>query len=174
MKRLSEYFDKDIRLVQHSKYKRECELRAQEETLFKVYSPNWKKSNVVVEGFDARWIMRKPSIWKSDIEVCKEGFNYSTATFKGKAFNQGGVIHMPRGLRLPFEVKALKETYTLLSDSNEMLIQVKQTGLFKKKSQLIFGKRKTGIIDEYPWLPIMMWYIILHNHRESIAELINS
>lgn len=169
MKPLSTYRNQELQLIQPSQLKRECELRTSEELLLRSYFPKWNKSEAVVEGFGAKWIIRKPSIWKSDIEVCKDGFNYPIATYKGHAFKSVGVIQLQRGLRLSFESKVFKSIYTVFSDTNEVLIQVKQTGIFKKKTELTLGSRKTEIIDEYPWLPMMIWYIMLNNQRQSIA-----
>lgn len=169
MKRLSEYRQQELQLVQPSQMKRECELHSSDGVLFKAYFPKWNKSEAVVEGFGAKWIIRRPSIWKSDIEICKDGFNYPIAAYKGKPFKQGGIIQLQRGLRLPFEIKPFKNLYTIFSDTNEVLIEAKQTGVFKRKTELTLGNRKTEIIDEYPWLPMLMWYVMLQNQRQSIA-----
>ncbi len=169
MKRLSEYHQQDLQLVQPSQMKRECELHSPEGLLLKSYFPKWNKSEAVVDGFGAKWIIRKPSIWKSEIEVCKDGFNYPIATYKGHAFKSRGVIQLQRGLQLPFESNAFKSVYTIFTDTNEILLQIKQTGIFKKKTEITLGKRKLEIIDEYPWLPMLVWYVMLNNQRQSIA-----
>lgn len=169
MKPLSTYRNQELKLVQPSQMKRECELHSQEGLLLKSFFPSWYKSEAVVEGFGAKWIIRKPSIWKSEIEVCKDGFNYSIATYKGSAFKSGGTIYLQRGLQLPFENKGLKSIFTIYSDTNEVLIQIKQSGLLKRKTELTLGNRKLEIIDEYPWLPMLIWYVMLNNQRQSIA-----
>lgn len=169
MNHLSEYRNQVLQLVQPSQMKRECELHSPDGVLLKAYFPSWRKSDAVVEGFGRKWIIKRPSIWKSDIEVSKDGFNYPIVTYKGKPFKQGGTIHLQRGLQLPFEMKQFKSLYTIFTDTNEVLIQVKQTGFLKKKTELTFGNRKTEIIDEYPWLPMLIWYVMLQNQRQSIA-----
>ncbi len=174
MKPLSSYRNQELRLVQPSQMKRECELHSPDGILLKAYFPSWRKSNAVVEGFDAKWIIRKPSVWRSDIEVCKDGFNYPIATYRGHIFKASGVIHLQRGLRLSFESKTFKSIFTVFSDTKEVLIQFKQTGVFRKKTELTLGRRKTEIIDEYPWLTMLLWYIMLNNQRQSIAGGYNS
>lgn len=169
MKTLSDYCNVSLKLVQQSQFKRECELYADDEIIMKAYCPKWSKSDAVVECFGNRWIIKKPSIWKSTIEVSKDGFNYPIASYTGKAFNYGGTIQLQRGRRLTFESNVLKDVYTILTDTNEILLQIKQTGLIKKKTEIELGKRKLEILDEYPWLPMLVWYIMLNNQRHTIA-----
>lgn len=169
MKPLSAYRNQELKLVQPSQMKRECELHSQEELLLKSYFPKWHKSSAVVEGFGGKWIIKRPSIWKSAIEISKDGFNYPIASYNGKAFKSGGTIQLQRGLLLPFESNVFKSVYTIFTDTNEILLQIKQTGLLKKKTDVSLGKRKLEILDEYPWLPMLVWYIMLNNQRQSIA-----
>ena len=169
MKPLSTYRNQELKLIQPSQMKRECELHSHEELLLKSYFPKWNKSEAVVEGFGGKWIIKRPSIWKSAIEVSKDGFNYPIASYTGKAFKSGGTIQLLRGLRLPFESNVFKSVYTIFTDTNEILLLIKQTGLLKKKTDVTFGKRKLEILDEYPWLPMLIWYVMLNNQRQSIA-----
>jgi hypothetical protein len=136
MKPLSAYRNQELKLVQPSQMKRECELHSQEELLLKSYFPKWHKSNAVVEGFGGKWIIKRPSIWKSAVEVSKDGFNYPIASYTGKAFKSGGTIQLQRGLLLPFESSVFKSVYTIYTDTNEILIQIKQTGVLKRKPRL--------------------------------------
>jgi hypothetical protein len=170
MKRLSEYRQQDLQLVQPSSIKRDCELQSSDEILLKASFPKWTSGNAIVEGFGAKWIIRKPSVWKSEIEVCKDGFNYPIATYKSKMFRPEGSIELERGLRLRCEYKLLKGVYTIFSETNEEIIVIKQTGVFKKKITMILGGRRTETIDEYPWLPMLIWYIMIQNKTQSIAS----
>lgn len=169
MKQFSDYRNEVLQLVQPSQMKRECELHSQEELLLKSYFPKWHKSDAVVEGFGGKWIIKRPNIWKSAIEVSKDGFNYPIATYTGKAFKSGGTIQLQRGLHLPFESNVFKGIFTIFTDTNETLLQIKQTGVIKKKTEMTLGKRKLEILDEYPWLPMLVWYVMLNNQRQSIA-----
>ena len=169
MKPLSTYRNQELTLVQPALMKRECELHSPEELLLKSYFPKWNKSVAVVEGLGGKWIIKRPSFWKSAIEVCKDGFNYPIASYTGKAFKSVGTIQLQRGLRLPFESNVFKGIYTIFTDTNEILLQIIQTGIIKKKTQITLGKRKLEIIDEYPWLPMLIWYVMLSNQRQSIA-----
>jgi hypothetical protein len=169
MKRFSDYRNLDLQLVQPSQMKRDCELISPDGIILKAYFPSWRKSDAVVDGFGGKWIIKKPSIWKSAIEVSKDGFNYPIASYTGKAFKSGGTIQLQRGLLLPFESNVFKSVYTIFTDTNEILLQIKQTGLLKKKTDVTLGKRKLEILDEYPWLPMLIWYVMLNNQRQSIA-----
>lgn len=169
MKRLSDYRNDVLQLVQPSQLKRECVLYASDEIILKAYFPKWNKGYAVADGFGGKWIIKRPSIWKSAIEVSKDGFNYPIASYTGKAFKTGGIIQLQRGVRLPFESNMLKSVYTIYTDTHEMLLQIKQTGVFKKKTEVTLGKRKLEILDEYPWLPMLVWYVMLNNQRQSIA-----
>lgn len=169
MKKLSEYYNEILHLVQPSQLKRECELHSSEGVLMKTYFLKRIKSEAVVEGFDGKWIFKKPSIWKSSVEVSKVGFNYPIAIFKRKNFSYGGTIYLPRGQQLRLESKVLKDIYTVFTDTNEELIVIKKTGVIKKKTDVMLGKRKLETVDEHPWLPMLVWYIMLQNLRQSIA-----
>lgn len=169
MKPFSEYRNQDLQLIQPYQMKRDCELSSPNGVLLKASFPSWYKSEAVIEGFGVKWTIKKPSIWKSDIEVSKDGFNYPIAAYKGRAFKSGGTIQLQRGLCLPFESNVFKSVYTIFTDTNEILLQIKQTGMIKKKTEIILGKRKLEILDEYPWLPMLVWYIMLNNQRQSIA-----
>jgi hypothetical protein len=169
MKHLSEYRNEALLLVQPSQMKRECELISPDGVILKSYFPSWRKSDAVVEGFGGKWIIKRPSIWKSAIEVSKDGFNYPIASYTGKAFSFDGTIQLQRGLRLLLESKVLKSLYTIFSDTSEVLIQIKQSGFLKKKTEVTLGNRRLEIVNEYPWLPMLVWYIMLNNQRQSIA-----
>lgn len=169
MKPLTEYRNQVLQLVQPSQMKRDCELISPDGVLLKAYSPVWWKSDAAVEGFGGKWIIKRPSIWRSAIEVSKDGFNYPIAAYTRKVFSSGGKIQLQRGVRLTFESKALKSLYTIYTDTNEVLIQIRQSGFLRKKTEVTFGNRKLEIVDEYPWLPMLVWYIMLNNQRQSIA-----
>lgn len=169
MKPLTEYHNHELLVVQPSNMKRDYELRANNTVIMKAHFPKWHSSDAFIEGFNAKWNFKRPSIWKSTIEVSKDGFNYPVATYTGKAFSYGGVIQLQRGVRLRIEGKLLKGIYTVFTDTNEMLMEIKQTGTFKKRTELFFGDRKTGLLDEYPWLPMLFWYIILHSQKNISA-----
>lgn len=169
MKHLSEFRNEVMYLVQPSQLKRECELHSSEGIILRANFVNWRKSDVTVEGLGGKWVIRKPSIWKSKIEVSKDGFNYPIGTYTEKIFSNERTIQLQRGLRLPYKSKLLKGLYTIYSDTNEILIQIKQSGVLKRKTELTLGKRKLEIVDEYPWLPMLVWYIIIQNQRQTIG-----
>ena len=170
MKNLSYYRNQELTLVQPSLMKRECELVSPDGVLIKAYFPKWHKGEAVIEGFGGKWIVRKPSIWRSDIEVCKEGYNYPVAKYVGSAFMTSGTIELPRGVRLKFEYRVFKGIYTIFTDTSEELLVIKHKRSLKKKAVLTMG-RKTDILDEYPWLPLLVWYIMIQNQNHSIAGI---
>ena len=80
MKTLSKYIGEDLILGQPSFWKREYELRSSNELLAKMYFPKFFSLTAVVDGFDKKYEIFRPSIWKNNVAIRKYAFDMSFAS----------------------------------------------------------------------------------------------
>ena len=86
MRPLSSYIGEDLILIQPSFFKREYEFRSSNELLAKMYFPTFFSLTAVVEGFEEKYEIIKPSFWKSEIAIRKFGYDLTFAIFEQQTF----------------------------------------------------------------------------------------
>jgi len=166
MKPLSTYIGEDLILIQPSLFKREYEFRSSNELLARMYFPSLFSLTAVVEGFEEKYEIIKPSFWKTDIAIRKQGYDMTFASLTTKFFRTKGVIDLQNGKKLNLKFGVFKKSCQVFSESEELLIMF-QNKLSLKEKNIVTIQKTSSLIDENPWIIMMVWYQILQRNRKN-------
>ena len=166
MNALSKYIGEDLILIQPSLFKREYEFRSSNELLARMYFPSLFSLTAVVEGFEEKYEIIKPSFWKTDIAIRKYGYDMTFASLKTNFFRTKGTIDLQNGKKLNLKFGVFKKSCQVFSEAEELLIMFQNRFSFKQQNIVTFQKSST-LIDENPWIIMMVWYQILQRNRKN-------
>ena len=163
---LSKYIGEDLILIQPSLFKREYEFRSSNELLARMYFSSLFSLTAVVDGFEEKYEIIKPSFWKADIAIRKQGYDMTFASLKTNFFRTKGSIDLQNGKKLNLKFGAFKKSCQVFSESEELLIMFQNRFSFKQQNIVTVQKSST-LIDENHWIIMMVWYQILQRNRKN-------
>ena len=168
MKTLSSYIGEDLILIQPSFFKREYEFRSSNELLAKMYFPKFFSLTAVVEGFEEKYEIIRPSFWKTDIAIRKFGYDLTFASLTTNFFRTKGSIDLQNGKKLNLKFGAFRKSCQVFSEMEELLLMF-QNKLSIKEKNVVTIQKPSALIDGNPWVVMMIWYLILENRKNSGA-----
>ena len=166
MKPLSTYIGEDLILIQPSLFKREYEFRSSNELLARMYFPSLFSLTAVVEGFEEKYEIIKPSFWKTDIAIRKYGYDMTFASLKTNFFRTKGTIDLQNGKKLNLKFGVFKKSCEVFSEAEELLIMF-QNKLSLKEKNIVTIQKSSALIDENPWVVMMVWYQVIQRNRRN-------
>jgi len=169
MRLLSSYIGEDLILLQLSFFKREYEFRYSNELLAKMYFPKFFSLTAVVEGFEEKYEIKRPSFWKSEIAIRKFGYDLTFASLRTNFFKTKGSIDLQNGKKLNLKFGAFKKSCQVFSEVDELLLTF-QNKLSLKEKNVVTIQKTSSLIDENPWVVMIIWYLILENRRNGAGS----
>jgi hypothetical protein len=169
MKTLSSYIGEDLILIQPSFFKREYEFRSSTELLAKMYFPKFFSLTAVIEGFEDKYEIIKPSFWRSEIAIRKLGYDLSFASLTTNFFRTKGSIDFQNGKKLNLKFGAFKKSCQVFSEMEELLL-IFQNKLSIKEKNVVTIQKTSLLIDENPWVIMMIWYLIVENRKNDAGS----
>jgi len=166
MKPLSNYIGEDLTLIQPSFFKREYEFRSSNELIAKMLFPKFFSLTAVVEGFDEKYEIFRPSIWKNNLAIRKYAYDMSFASLTTNIFRTKGSIDLQNGKKLNLKFGAFRKSCEVFSESEELLLLF-QNRLSLKEKNIVTIQKSYTLIDENPWIIMMIWYLILENKKRG-------
>lgn len=166
MNALSKYIGEDLILSQPSFFKREYEFRSSNELLARMYFPSFFSLTAVVEGFEEKYEIIRPSIWKTDLAIRKFGYDMSFASLTTNFFRSKGFIDLQNGKKLNLKFGVFKKSCQVFSEMDELLITFQNKFSIKEKNVLIIEK-SSSLIDENPWVVMLVWYQVIQRNRRQ-------
>ncbi len=166
MKPLSNYIGEDLLLIQPSFFKREYEFRSSDGLLAKMYFPSFFSLTAVVEGFNEKYEIIRPSFWKNDIAIRKYGYDMTFASLTINFFRTKGFIDLQNGRKLNLKFGVFKKSCQVFSESEELLLLF-QNRFSLKQQNIVSIQKSSSVIDENPWVIMMIWYQILQRNRNN-------
>ena len=163
---LSKYIGEDLILIQPSLFKREYEFRSSNELLARMYFPSLFSLTAVVEGFEEKYEIIKPSFWKADIAIRKHGYDMTFASLTTNFFRTKGSIDLQNGKKLKLKFGAFKKSCQVFSESEELLIMFQNRFSFKQQN-IVTIQKSSALIDENPWVVMMVWYQVIQRNRRN-------
>ena len=167
MNALSKYSGEDLILIQPSLFKREYEFRSSNELLARMYFPSLFSLTAVVEGFEEKYEIIKPSFWKTDIAIRKYGYDMTFASLTTNFFRTKGSIDLQNGKKLKLKFGAFRKSCQVFSEMDELLLLFQNKLSFKEKN-IVTIQKSSSLIDENPWIVMMIWYLILQNRKNGV------
>ena len=166
MKKLSEYQNEKLQVVQLSFFKRIFELRCDSELLSTLSYPKFFSRNAIAEGnLTGSFEFYFPSFWKSEIEIRPKDYEQPVAKYTGKVFSLTEIIELPKGEKVLLKSFAFRQKKEIQSENGETLLSFNYAISFKFRIDIEIVK-KTELIDKYPWL-IMLVIYIGDQHKKS-------
>lgn len=163
---LCKYIGEDLILIQPSLFKREYEFRSSNELLARMYFPSLFSLTAVVEGFEEKYEIIKPSFWKADIAIRKHGYDMTFASLTTNFFRTKGSIDLQNGKKLNLKFGAFKKSCQVFSESEELLIMFQNRFSFKQQN-IVTIQKSSALIDENPWVVMMVWYQVIQRNRRN-------
>ena len=164
MKLLTNYIGQTLTFNQPKITKREYELTASDEVLSKVIFPKLLGTNAVVEGFDGKWEFKPLSIWQREFGIFKYGYQVPFSKYVSNFWRTKGNLELPKGAKLICKTGQFKKPFDVYSSKGKFLLSYSNKFILKGKTTVTINER-SEIIDNYPWIIMLGWYIVLINKR---------
>jgi hypothetical protein len=161
---LTKYIGQTLMFYQPSIIKREFELRSSEEVLAKMVFPKLFSTSVIIEGFDGKWEIKQPSIWRAEFGIYKYGYQMPFAKYISNFWKTKGTIELPKGGRLNCKSGKIRKPLGVFSSSGELILLYENKLSIKGRTAVRIEKR-VELLDQYPWIVMLGWYVVLLNKR---------
>lgn len=163
---LSQYIGEDLLIIQPTIWKREYEFRASDKLLAKMYFTKFFSLSAIVEGFEDKYEIIRPSIWKSDIAIRKFAYDMTFASLTTNFFRTKGLIDLQNGKKLLLKFGNFKKSCQVFSELDELLLLFQNKISFKQQN-IVTIQRSSSLIDENPWVVMLVWYQIIQRNRRN-------
>jgi len=168
MKKLSDYLGEELRIFQKSIWKREFELKSGEEVISILIYPkffsNFAEINIQNESYE----FYRPRLFSRDVDIRKKDYQNPIASFKNNLWGRKGVLELPGGTRVTIKFGFFRKQAELYFGEGELLVSILSSFSMKERSRVIIEKR-SDIIDEYPWVIMLGFYLAQLMKRNSAA-----
>lgn len=158
IKNLSQLSGETLKIIQPSLWKNIYELRHNDELLMKMNPRSVFGFGLIIDLMDSQWELYKPNFWKSEIAIREKGKENPAATYNKKFFSREGTVFLPKGQRLKIKFGSMRGKYGIYTTSGICLASIKDEVSFKASS-LVFIENSSELLDKYPWVIILPWYL---------------
>lgn len=161
---LSNLAGETLTFNQPSLMKREFELVSSKGVLATVNFPKLFSTRVIIKGFDEKWEIKSLSIWQKEFGIFKYGYQMPFAKYVSNFWKTKGIIELPRGARLNCKTGHFKKPFEVYSSKGKLLLSYSNKFILKGRTTVTITER-SEIIDNYPWIILLGWYIIIMNRK---------
>ena len=161
---LSNFVGEILTFNQPSRLKREFELVSSKGVLATMVFPKLLSTRVILEGFESKWEIKQLNIWGREFGVFKFGYHLPLAKYVSNFWRTKGSIELPKGARLNCKVGHLKNPFDVFSSKGKLLLSYSNKFSVRSRTVVIINEG-AEIIDNYPWIILLGWHIILINRR---------
>lgn len=159
-KPISEYLGKDLTFKKKYLLKRLYELKYDDVILCQMEILNPFTMHALIKGFTKDDVeFYKTKLWSREINIKYSKNILPFASFKSRVLNLWGTIFLPGGEQLIIKYDLFGLKYELKDNFDETLVLLK-ADLFFTKAKIRISK-KSQVIDKYPWLLALLFYIML-------------
>lgn len=166
MKKFSEYLGEDLKIFQKSIWKRDFELRSGEELIARLFYPKFFSDLAELKMGNDVYEFYRPKFFKRDVDIRVKGYQNPIANFKNNFWGRKGVLVLPRGIRLTFKFGFFRKQIEIYLGESNLLVTIHGSMSIKERSKVIIEKR-AEIIDEYPWIIMLGFYLAQLMKRNS-------
>ena len=168
MKKLTDYLGEELKIFQKSIWKREFELRSGDELIARLKYPKFFSDLAELTFREESFEFDRLKFFSRDIDIRKKGYQNPLAHFKNNFWGRKGVLELPRGSRLTMKFGFFRKQTEIYHGESELLVSILGSFSMKERSQVIIEKR-SDIIDEYPWVIMLGFYLAQMVKRNSAA-----
>ncbi len=163
---MSDYIGEELKIFQSKIWKREFELRAGDEVIAKLFYPKYYSDLSELEIGEEAYEFYRPKFFTRKVDVRKKGYQNPFAHFKNNFWGSKGILELPRGLRINMKFGFFKKQVEIFLGENDLLVSILNKFSIKERSEVIIEKG-SGIIDEYPWIIMLGFYLAQLMRRNS-------
>ena len=168
MRRFSDYIGNELLIFQKSIWKRDFELRFGDELIARLYYPKFFSDLAELTLQDKTYEFCRPSVFSRDVDIKKKGYQNPFAHFKNNFLGSSGKLELPRGARLKMKFGFFRKQAEIYLGDSELLASVLNKFSMRERCEVVIEKR-SEIIDEYPWLIMLGFYLAQLMKRNSAA-----
>ena len=144
--------------------KRVFELTSSNGVLATMLFPKLFSNRIVVEGFDGKWEIKQPSIWRREYGIYKLGYQMPFSKYISNFWRTKGTIELPKGIRLNCKAGQMKKPFEIYTGKGERIVYYSNKFALKGRTTVTIENR-SDLLDYHPWILMLGWYIILQNRR---------
>lgn len=168
MKRTSDYIGLELFIFQKSIWKREFEIKYENELIGFLRYPKIFSDLAEIEMHDSKLEFYRTSIFSRNVDIRKKGYQNPFAHFKSNFWGNKGILELPRGIRLQMKFGLMKKIAEVFYNERDLLFTIYSKLSLKEKSKIVIEQR-SEIIDDYPWILILAFYLAQLRKRNSAA-----
>ncbi len=166
MKPFSQHLGERIQIVQPSIWKRVYELRVSESVFMSMSYPKLFSTLAVIATENETWEIYKPSIWRSNLEIRKQGNQLPFAKFVSEKWGRGGIFELPNGERMKYIFKVWKGFNEIHTQQDQRIVSFDRKISFKPVMNIMI-EQKSDLLDKYPWIVMAVYYIMLERRQHA-------
>lgn len=168
MKNLSEYFGRELEIVNTSFFKSYYDLKANSLTIHSLRCVGPWGNKYEVHGLDKTWEIVRPSIWGNTLQIKEKGSETVIAEIKGSAFKTSNIINLPRGEKLNIAMSVWKSTFEIQNELGTALVSFKNKKWYSS-DVIVSIKTKNEVIDKYPFIILLAYLMVLQKRHNAAA-----
>lgn len=168
MRKFSDYIGNDLLICQKSIWKREFELRSGDEVIALMIYPRFFSHLAELTIQNETYEFYRPKLFTRNVDVRKKDYQNPFAYFKSNFFRSKGELELPKGTKLIMKFGLFRKQAEIYLGENDLLISILSKFSFKERSKAVFEKR-SEVIDEYPWVIMLCFYLTQLRKRNSGA-----
>jgi len=168
MKKISDYIGNELLIIQKSFWKKEFGLLAGDEIISRLYYPKFFGDTAELSVRDEIYEFYKPRFFSREVDIRKKGYQNPIAHFKNNFWRSRGILELPRGIRLNMKFRYFRKQAEIYLGDEDLLVSILNKFSLKERCKVVIEKR-SEIIDEYPWLIMLGFYLAQLMKRNSAA-----
>lgn len=147
-----------------SVFRRQYELQANGQTVAWLKFPSFFSTRVKAESRDGCWVFERSGFWNPTFEIRECDKELPMAKFERKVFGNTGTLRLSKGRTLVFRINMWGTKAEFETDSGQLLFSMKIQGVFRYRA-VVTVHEKAQAYPEASWIPLLMWYLVLHEKR---------
>lgn len=166
MSRLASFVGIPLRVLQPSIWKKQYELRSEDQLIGTLRFPRIFRQEAVGECEEGRWILRERGLFKRTIHVRLPEKGKPIASLELAHFSLTNKLKLPQYRMLRLTRNFLKTAYRLTTSMNAEVCSL-ELKLMPKHTGTVVIDQKGEEYEELPWLVFLVWFIsIIDQNRK--------
>lgn len=170
MNNITELTGKTIKIVQPSIWKGYFELKHNDEVIATMEFFKFRGMNMIFKINNKEWEIYWTGFWQQEVAIREVGYEMPFAKYSKDFFKSKGTIYLPKGEQLNIAFNLFKGDYRIETLSGQCLVNFEFRFSFKEKAK-IYIQQKSDVLDKYPWVIAVAWYISLRLKHISAAVI---
>ena len=167
MRKIVEFIGRDLTWVRPELWKREYELRSQDEVVAALRFKSPFSSQASGESGEGSWIFKRIGFLQTTIAILEEGTNIELGRFKR---NWKGIrtLMLPYGRKYLASAHPWQSSYIFSTEAGEPLIHYKIGSAVLQSAATLIEPRAANI-PELPWMVLLGWYVVVRLRQRAAA-----